>query len=52
MRDAWEYVKDRWECDSFFREQIVLAIILGVVGLLFAFGEGRAKRVGLGEVTG
>lgn len=45
MHDAWEYIKDRWEWDSAWRDQIVLALILGAVGLGFALMEigARAK---------
>lgn len=43
--DLVELVKDRWEWDSAWREQIVLSVILGVIGLLFVAIELAARKV-------
>lgn len=44
MRDSWELIIDRWENDSVFREQIILAIIIGTIGLTFTLLEISARR--------
>lgn len=44
MNETWEYVKDRWEWDSAWREQIILAILVGGIGLLFTVAECLVKR--------
>jgi len=45
---GWEFLRDRWEYDSVFREQIVLAVIVGAIGLSFVLLEIAAKRHWLG----
>lgn len=39
MRDAWEFIRDRWETDSVWRDQIILAAIVGLIGLAYALVE-------------
>lgn len=41
---SWEFIRDRWEYDSVFREQIILAVIVGAIGLGFVLLELAAKR--------
>jgi hypothetical protein len=44
MGDLWDFIRDRWEWDSFWREQIILAVILGAIGLAFVIAETAVKR--------
>lgn len=44
MSDLLEYLRDRWEWDSAWRDQISLAIIIGAIGLAFAWAESRLAR--------
>lgn len=45
MSEALEYLRDRWEWDSTWRDQIVLTVIIGTIGLLFAYLEARVGAV-------
>jgi hypothetical protein len=38
-----EYVRDRWEWDSVFRDEILLAVILGTIGLAFAWLQSKVR---------
>lgn len=42
--DWWEYIADRWEHDSMFKEQIVLAVILSAISLTFVIAEVGIRR--------
>jgi len=42
--DWWEQLKDWWEWDSTFREQIILAALVGAIGLAFVILECKAKQ--------
>jgi len=44
VSNLWDTIRDRWEWDSFFREQIILAVIVGAIGLMFVILEVAAKR--------
>jgi hypothetical protein len=37
MSELVEYVRDRWESDRVFRDEIILAMILGAIGVVFAW---------------
>ena len=43
MDELWETIKERWEDDAFFREQIILAVVIGSIGLAFTIAECYAK---------
>jgi hypothetical protein len=46
----WDDFRDWWEWDSHFRQQIVLAVIIGCIGLAFTIA--RVKAEGVGHVEG
>lgn len=39
-----ELIRDRWEWDSAWREQIVLSVILGAISLMFVAIELAGRR--------
>lgn len=41
MFDALDYLRDRWECDHVWRDQILLAVIVGSIGLFFAWMQSK-----------
>jgi hypothetical protein len=43
MSDLWDDIKDWWDSDSFYREQIVLAVIIGAIGFSFVILETVVK---------
>lgn len=43
IEDMIDRVRDWWEWDDFFRQQITLAVILGVISLAFVWFEVRVK---------
>lgn len=40
----WDDLKDWWEWDSTFREQIMLAVLVGAIGLFFVVCEVKVKQ--------
>ncbi len=35
----WDDIRDWWESDSHFRQQIILAVIVGSIGLAFVIAR-------------
>lgn len=46
MTEIIAYLRDRWEWDSAWRSQVSLVIIVGLIGLAFAWLETRIRAVG------
>lgn len=44
MSDLWDDIKDWWDSDSVWRQQIMLAVIIGAIGFGFVLLEVAAKR--------
>lgn len=44
----WDELRDRYEDDSHWRAQVQLAVVLGVIGVAFAYLQGRATTAGRG----
>lgn len=43
MSEILDYLRDRWEWDSVWRDQVLLAVIIGAIGLVFAWLEARVR---------
>lgn len=39
-----DYLRDKWEWDKVWRDQVTLAIAIGLVGLIFAWLETRIRK--------
>lgn len=44
MSELVDYLRDKWEWDKVWRDQLVLAILIGLVGLFFAWAEVRVRK--------
>lgn len=44
MRELLEYIRDRWEWNSSYKDEIVLAVLVGIVSLGFALFEVVLRR--------
>lgn len=44
MADLWDQITDWWEDDSVWRQQIVLAVAVGLISLTFVALELAAKN--------